>query len=93
MHKTSKTQMSTHELLLRRYKSDLRRLKQLVVTLDVELHNFDAAVPSDICVLSKNDAEIEEHKLRCSSSNDGYFISQKDYDEYEEFHSFIDEQV
>ena len=93
MHKTSKTQMSTHELLLRRYKSDLRRLKQLIVTLDVELHDFDAAQPSDVCILSKSDEELEEHKLRCSSSNNGYFISQNDYDEYEEFHSFIDEQV
>ena len=85
--------MSNHELFLRRYKSDLRKLKQLTTTLNVELHDFDAAQPSDRCVLSKSDEELEEYKLRCSSSNDGYFISQNDYDEHEEFHSFIDEQV
>ena len=85
--------MSNHELFLRRYKSDLRKLKQLTTTLNVELHDFDAAQPSDRCVLSKSDEELEEYKLRCSSSNNGYFISQNDYDEYEEFHSFINEQV
>ena len=93
MHKVSKSQMSNHELFLRRYKSDLRKLKQLTTTLNVKLHDFDAAQPSDVCILSKSDEELEEHKLRCSSSNNGYFISQNDYDEYEEFHSFIDEQV
>lgn len=73
--------------------NQIRKLKQLTTTLNVELHDFDAAQPSDRCVLSKSDEELGRIQLRCSSSNDGYFISQNDYDEHEEFHSFIDEQV
>lgn len=86
-------QMGTHELLARRFKSDLRKLKKLVAELGVKLHSYDLAEPSDICILSNSDVEKLEHKLRCQSSNENYFISQNDYDEHEEFHSFVDDQI
>ena len=85
-------QMSTHELFLRRYHSTLRKMRRLATSLDITIHDFDSAEPSDVCILSTNDCEIDEHKLRCSSSNNGYFISQKDYEEHmEEFHQINDQ--
>lgn len=85
---------SMNELIIRRYHSDVRKLKRLVAELNVQLVPFDQAEPSDVCILSNSDVELQERKLRCNSSNENYFISESSYYKYEkEFTTFIDELV
>ena len=59
-----------------------KTLKKLAKQNDWKLKSFNEAEDGYICVLSNCDYEIGSTVESCDESNENYFMSQSDYDEY-----------
>lgn len=68
----------SHEQVLRRFKSDVRKLKRKCEDLKIKLFTFDDAPDYYICVLSSSDYEIGDERRNCFSDNENYFVSPDD---------------
>jgi len=72
-------QMSDHELELRRFHKDAKKLKKICDDNNIELLNFEEANSFDICILSKNEYEIGATKEYVSETNEPYFVSEENF--------------
>lgn len=67
-------QMSESELELRRFHSDVRKLKKVCKDNDIVLLEFDEALNDDVCILSQSEYEIGCTKEYLSNSLECYFV-------------------
>ena len=66
--------MSESELELRRFHSDVRKLKKVCREHNITLLEFDEAINDDVCILSQSEYEIGSTKEYISSSLECYFV-------------------
>lgn len=67
-------QMSESELELRRFHSDVRKLKKVCRDNNIELLEFDEALNDDVCILSQSEYEVGSAKEYLSNSLECYFV-------------------
>lgn len=72
-------QMSESELELRRFHSDVRKLKKVCRDNNVLLLEFDEALNDDVCILSQSEYEIGSVKEYLSNSLESYFVHDSDF--------------
>lgn len=72
-------QMSESELNLRRFHSDVRKLKRVCRDNNVLLLEFDEALNDDVCILSQSEYEIGSVKEYLSNSLESYFVHDSDF--------------
>lgn len=66
--------MSESELELRRFHSDVRKLKKVCREHNITLLEFDEAINDDVCILSRSEYEIGSAKEYLSNSLESYFV-------------------
>lgn len=69
-----KRQYTAHEMELRRFHADVRKLKQKCEDEGILLKTYKDASNDDICVLSNNEYEIGETKSSCDPEHENYFV-------------------
>ena len=67
-------QMSEFELELRRFHSDVRKLKKVCRDNNIALLEFDEALNDDVCILSRDEYEVGSTKEYLSNSVENYFV-------------------
>ena len=67
-------QMSESELELRRFHSDVRKLKKVCRDNNIVFLEFDEALNDDVCILSQSEYEIGSAKEYLSKSLESYFV-------------------
>lgn len=72
-------QMSESELELRRFHSDVRKLKKVCRDNNIALLEFDEALNDDVCILSRSEYEIGSTKEYLSNSLESYFVHDSDF--------------
>lgn len=72
-------QMSESELELRRFHSDVRKLKKVCRDNNIALLEFDEALNDDVCILSRSEYEIGSAKEYLSNSLESYFVHDSDF--------------
>ena len=72
-------QMSESELELRRFHSDVRKLKKICRDNNIALLEFDEALNDDVCILSRSEYEIGSTKEYLSNSLESYFVHDSDF--------------
>lgn len=72
-------QMSESELELRRFHSDVRKLKKVCRDNNIALLEFDEALNDDVCILSQSEYEIGSAKEYLSNSLESYFVHDSDF--------------
>lgn len=72
-------QMSESELELRRFHSDVRKLKRVCRDNNIVLLEFDEALNDDTCILSQSEYEIGSVKEYISNSPECYFVHDSDF--------------
>lgn len=72
-------QMSESELELRRFHSDVRKLKKVCRDNDIVLLEFDEALNDDVCILSLSEYEIGSTKEYLSNSVENYFVHDSEF--------------
>ena len=72
-------QMSESELELRRFHSDVRKLKKVCRDNNIALLWFDEALNDDVCILSRSEYEIGSTKEYLSNSLESYFVHDSDF--------------
>ena len=72
-------QMSESELELRRFHSDVRKLKKVCRDNNIALLEFDEALNDDVCILSKDEYEVGSAKEYLSNSLENYFVHDLDF--------------
>jgi hypothetical protein len=78
--KHTRKSMPTKQLLQRRYRCDVRHLKEKCTKLRIALMSYEQAGPSDICVLSSSEIEIGATRQECLLENENYFVNEEDVD-------------
>jgi len=63
--KHTRKSMPTKQLLQRRYRCDVRHLKEKCTKLRIALMSYEQAEPSDICVLSSLKQLLSWHTFSC----------------------------
>lgn len=71
--------MSESELELRRFHSDVRKLKKVCRDNNIALLEFDEAINDDVCILSRSEYEIGSAKEYLSNSLESYFVHDSDF--------------
>lgn len=71
--------MSESELNLRRFHSDVRKLKKVCRDNNVLLLEFDEALNDDVCILSQSEYEIGSVKEYLGNSLESYFVHDSDF--------------
>ena len=71
--------MSESELELRRFHSDVRKLKKVCRDNNIALLGFDEALNDDVCILSRSEYEIGSAKEYLSNSLECYFVHDSDF--------------
>lgn len=69
-----KRQYTAHEMELRRFHADVRKLKKTCEDKGIVLKTYEDASDDDICVLSNNEYEISETKFSCDPEHENYFV-------------------
>ncbi len=72
-------QMSDHELELRRFHKDVRKLKRVCEDNGITLLGYDDALNDDVCILSESEYEIGAIKEYISEGLECYFIHDSDF--------------
>lgn len=72
-------QMSESELELRRFYSDVRKLKKVCRDNNIALLEFDEALNDDVCILSRSEYEVGSAKEYLSNSLESYFVHDSDF--------------
>lgn len=72
-------QMSESELELRRFHSDVRKLKKVCRDNNIALLEFDEALNDDVCILSRSEYEVGSAKEYLSNSVESYFVHDSDF--------------
>ena len=72
-------QMSESELELRRFHSDVRKLKKVCRDNNIALLEFDEALNDDVCILSLSEYEIGSTKEYLSNSVENYFVHDSEF--------------
>ena len=72
-------QMSESELELRRFHSDVRKLKKVCRDNNIALLEFDEALNDDVCILSRSEYEVGSAKEYLSNSLESYFVHDSDF--------------
>lgn len=72
-------QMSDHELELRRFHKDVRKLKRVCEDNGITLLRYDDALNDDVCILSESEYEIGAIKEYISEGLECYFIHDSDF--------------
>ena len=72
-------QMSESELELRRFHSDVRKLKKVCREHNITLLEFDEAINDDVCILSQSEYEVGSAKEYLSNSLESYFVHDSDF--------------
>lgn len=72
-------QMSESELELRRFHSDVRKLKKVCRDNNIALLEFDEALNDDVCILSLSEYEIGSAKEYLSNSVENYFVHDSEF--------------
>jgi len=84
--------MSQKELEIRRFHSDLRKLKQACVELNLWLKDIGEAQAKNICVISTSDYELGCFRELCVTDNENYFLNMEEYEKlvevYPEYKSY-----
>lgn len=70
------------ERALREHGKAVNRLKRWCEKHHVTLKDFSEADAEDICVVSRNDYELEDERYIILFDNDSYFLNQKDYEKW-----------
>lgn len=71
--------MSESELELRRFHSDVRKLKKVCRDNNIVLLEFDEALNNDTCILSQSEYEVGVAKEYASNSLECYFVHDSDF--------------
>lgn len=85
----TKRTYSEHELLTRRFHSDVRKLKAVCELNNFELSTYDISKPDWICILSSSDYELGSEMIDCGENNENYFLNPEDYQNYVEKYGYI----
>lgn len=72
-------QMSESELELRRFHSDVGKLKKVCRDNNILLLEFEEALNDDVCILSQSEYEIGSVKEYLSNSLESYFVHDSDF--------------
>lgn len=72
-------QMSESELELRRFHSDVRKLKKVCRDNNIALLEFDEALNDDVCILSQSEYEVGSAKEYLNNSLESYFVHDSDF--------------
>lgn len=72
-------QMSESELELRRFHSDVKKLKKVCRDNSIALLEFDEALNDDVCILSRSEYEVGSAKEYLSNSLESYFVHDSDF--------------
>ena len=72
-------QMSESELELRRFHSDVRKLKKVCRDNNIVLLEFDEALNDDTCILSQSEYEVGVAKEYASNNLECYFVHSFDF--------------
>lgn len=71
--------MSESELELRRFHSDVRKLKKVCRDNNIALLEFDEALNDDVCILSQSEYEVGSAKEYLNNSLESYFVHDSDF--------------
>lgn len=69
-------------VLKKRFKREVRELRQECESEGLCLLSYTDAEWDDVCILSENEYELGCAKSQCSGDIESYFLSQEEYDAY-----------
>lgn len=71
--------MSDHELELRRFHKDVRKLKKVCEDNGITLLEYDDALNDDVCILSQSEYEIGAIKEYIDEGLECYFVHDSEF--------------
>lgn len=79
---SKRKQMSVHERMTRRHKSNIRVLKMWCEDRQIPWYDYNNAPSDSICAVSTSDYDIGDPRSVVAENNDSYFINSEDYESW-----------